>query len=166
MNSVFSCSNSNIYLQWLRFRYRRKTWSLENLIWSADVLLDSALFRFLILPHPLINNQAQKCYKKGPSFKGDYSRDNIPNILEDGENGVKSDKYLRKVTYYVVCYLHGDSFIIIVINGVELINDEVKPCRSNVIENEFWIYSNGSVMYRCFFIVFTNYMPARKRLTD
>ena len=99
-------------------------------------------------------------------FKREYPRDHISNIPKDGESGVKVGGYSRKVIHYEVCCLHSNSLIIIAINGVERINDEVKSSRSNMAEKIFRQYSNDLVMYRCFFIVLTSYMPARKRLTD
>ena len=35
-------------------------------------------------PHPLINFEIQKYYQNGPKFNGVYSRNNLPEKIQDG----------------------------------------------------------------------------------
>ena len=95
-------------------------------------------------PHPLTNFEIQKYYQNEPRFNGVYSRDNLPNVNNNG------------VTY-------SDSF------GVEHTPKDIKAFidRSlSITANIFRIQAYDSIMCRDFCIGFIDFMIAGKTLTE
>ena len=53
-------------------------------------------------PHPLTNFEIQRHYKNQSKFNGVYSRDNLPNRIEDGACVINLDDYSDIGTHWVV----------------------------------------------------------------
>ena len=58
---------------------------------------------FFILPYPLTNFEIQKYYQNEPRFNGVYSRDNLPDKINDGAY-VNLDEYSNTGTYWIALY--------------------------------------------------------------
>ena len=56
-------------------------------------------------PHPLTNFELQKYYKNKSKFNGVFSRDNLPNKIEDGAYITNIDEYSDMRTHWAVLYV-------------------------------------------------------------
>ena len=97
-------------------------------------------------PHPLPNFEIQKYHQNERTFKGVYSRDNLPKI-KDGVYIINFDDYSDTGTHCIALYVsnndltHFDSF------EVEHIPKEIKKFISNenIKINIFRIQSYDSI---------------------
>ena len=75
--------------------------------------------------HSLTNFEIQEYYQNEPRFNGAFSRDNLPNIIKNGADGINLDEYHDIGTHWVALYVNNkivtyfDSF------GVEHIPKEI-----------------------------------------
>ena len=58
----------------------------------------------LIPPHLLINFEIQKYYQNEPRFNGVYSRNNLPNKIEDGTFVINLQEYSDIGTYRIALH--------------------------------------------------------------
>ena len=80
---------------------------------------------FLIPPHPLTNFKTQKYHQHEPRFNGVYSRDHLPDEIEDGICVIILEEYSDIGTHWIALYAlinitYFDSF------GIEHIPKEIK----------------------------------------
>ena len=68
-------------------------------------------------PHPLTNFEIQKYYENEPRFNGVFSRDNLPEKIQDGEYVINLDEYKDTGTHWTAlfCKKKMKSFILIVL---------------------------------------------------
>ena len=127
-------------------------------------------------PHPLTNFEIQKYYKNQTRFHGVYSRDNLPDKINDGAYVINLDQYSDIGTHWIALYVrkaspkdvndnditYFDSF------RVEHIPKETEKFIStkNIKTNIFGIQAYDSIMCGYFYIGFFNFMLAGKTLTD
>ena len=80
---------------------------------------------FLMPPHPLINFELQKYFKRKQIFNGVFSRNNLPKKIKDGAYVKNLDEYADVGTHWIALFcnrneiVHFDSF------GVEHIPEEI-----------------------------------------
>ena len=55
-------------------------------------------------PHSLTNFEIQRCYRNEPRFNGVYSRDNLPNKIENGSWVINLDEYTSIGTHWIFLY--------------------------------------------------------------
>ena len=120
-------------------------------------------------PHPSTNFKTQKYYQIEPKFNGVYSRDNLPNKIEDGAYVINLDEYSDIGTHWVALYVSNNDVTYFDSFGVEHIPKEMKKFinRSLYIKtNIFRIQAYNSIMFGYFCIGFINFMLEGKTLTD
>ena len=120
---------------------------------------------FLITPHCLINFEIQNCYWNKPRVNGIYSRDNLPNKIEDG--GTCNTSWLllwnwNSLDCFVCIITYFDPF------RVEHIPKEIEKFigNKNIKTNIFRIQAYDSVMCGYFCIGFIDFMVEGKNSTD
>ena len=55
-------------------------------------------------PHPLTNFEIQNYYENEPRFNGVFSRDNLPEKIEDGEYVINLDEYEDTGTHWTALF--------------------------------------------------------------
>ena len=127
--------------------------------------------------HPLINFEIQKHYKNQLKFNGVYSRDNLPDKINDGAYIINLDEYSDIGTHWTTLYVKNDVTVTYFDSfGVEHIPKEIKRFinrrlssashNKNIKTNVFRIQAYDSIMYGYFCIGFINFMVAGNALTD
>ena len=81
--------------------------------------------QFLIQLHPLTNFEIQKDYQNEPRFNSVYSRDNLPNKINDGGYVKNLDEYSDIGTHWVVLYVKNNDITYFDSFGVEYIPKEI-----------------------------------------
>ena len=119
-------------------------------------------------PHPLTNFELQKYYKNKSKFNGVFSRDNLPNKIEDGAYIINIDEYFDMRTHWAVLYVKNNDITYFDSFGVEHIPKEIIKFigNKNIKTNIFRIQAYDSIMCGYFCIGFINFMLAGKTLTD
>ena len=101
-------------------------------------------------PHPLTNFEIQKYYKNQSKFNGVYSRDNLPNRIEDGAYVINLDEYSDIGTHWVALYVYNDDVTYFDSFGVEHIPKEIKifiDGSLSITINIFRIQAYDSIMW-------------------
>ena len=95
----------------------------------------------MIPPHPLTNSEIQTYYQNESRFNGDYSRDNLSNIIKDGTYVTNLDEYSDIGTHWVALYVNNKTATYFDSFGVEYILKETKKFigNNNIIANIFRI---------------------------
>ena len=122
----------------------------------------------MIPPHPLTNFEIQEYYQNEHRFNGVYSRDNLPNKINDGAYVINLDEYLDIGTHWIALYVINKTVIYFDSFGVERISKEIKKFvnNKNIIANIFRIQAYDSVMCGYFCIGFIDFMFNGNSLTD
>ena len=119
-------------------------------------------------PHPLTNFEIQNCYENEPRFNGFFSQDNLPKI-KDGAYVLNLDEYFNIGTHWVALHVNDNNVTYFDFFGVEHIPKEIKTFinRSlSITTNIFRMQANDLIMCGYFCIGFTDFMLARKTLTE
>ena len=119
--------------------------------------------------HPLTNFEKESYYQNEPRFNCVYSRDNLPDKIEDGAYVINLDEYSDIGTHWIALYVNNKTAAYFDSFGIEHISKEVKKIinnNKNIIANTFRIQAYGSVMCGYFCIGIINYMLMGKTLTD
>ena len=72
--------------------------------------------KIMIPPHPLTNFEIQKYYQNKPRFNGVFSRDHLPNKINDGPYVIRLDEYADTSTHWIALFcteievIYFDSF--------------------------------------------------------
>ena len=120
------------------------------------------------VPHSLTNFEIQACYQNEPRFNGGFSRDNLPNTIQNGAYVINLDECHDIGTHWVAFYVnnktvtHFDSF------GAEHIPKEIIKSidNRNIITNIFRIQAYDSIMCDYFCIGFISFIFNGNSLTD
>ena len=101
-----------------------------------------------MLPCPLANFEIQKYYQNEPRFNGVYSRDNIPNKINDGRYITNLGEYAGIGTHWIPLYCKDTETIYFDSFEDEHIPKEIKNVIGNNITkaNIFRVKSNNSIM--------------------
>ena len=126
----------------------------------------------MIPPLPLTNFETQKYYQNEPRFNRDYSRENLPNKINDGAYVINPDEHYDIGTHWVALYVTAESITYFDSFGVKQIPKEIKRCikrpikgtikRFTIITNIFRIQAYDSVMCGYFCIGFNPFMLKEK----
>ena len=82
-------------------------------------------------PHPLTNFEIEKYYKNEPSFKGVFSKNNLPKKKKDGTYVINLDEYEDGGTHWIALFcnrneiVYFDSFVVAHVPG-EIGNKNIK----------------------------------------
>ena len=122
----------------------------------------------MIPPNPLTNFEIQEYYQNEHRFNGVYSRDNLPNKINDGAYVINLDEYLDIGTHWIALYVINKTVIYFDSFGVERISKEIKKFvnNKNIIANIFRIQAYDSVMCGYFCIGFIDFVFNGNSLTD
>ena len=77
-------------------------------------------------PHPLTNFEIMKYYEDESRFNGVYSRDNLPNKIEDGAYVINLDEYSDISTQSIVLHVKNYDITYFDSFGVEHIPKKIK----------------------------------------
>ena len=77
-------------------------------------------------PHPLTNFKIQKYYQNESKFNGVYSRDNLPNKIQDGAYVINLDEYSDIGTHWISLYVKNNDITYFDSFRVEHIPKEIK----------------------------------------
>ena len=79
-------------------------------------------------PHPLTNFEIQGYYQNEPRFNGFFSRDNLPNTINNGAERayvINLDEYHDIGTHWVALYINNNTVTYFDSFGVEHIPKEI-----------------------------------------
>ena len=115
----------------------------------------------------MTNFEIQK-YQNEPRFNGVYSRDNLPDKINDGAYVIILDEYSNTGTHWIALYEWNNDVTCFDSFGVEHIPKEIEKFinRSSITINIYRIQAYDSVMGQYFCIGFINFMLKSKSLTD
>ena len=101
-----------------------------------------------------------------PTFNGVFSRNNLPKIKKDEAYVINLDEYANGGTYCIALFCSRNEIVYFNSFGVEHVPEEIKKFfgNKNIIANIFRVQANDSVMCRCFYIGFIDFMLARKKI--
>ena len=104
--------------------------------------------RILMPPRPLTNFEIQKYYQNESRFNGVYSRNNIPNKINDERYITNLGEYADIGTHWIALYCKDTEIIYFDSFGVEHISKEIKKViGNNIIKDDiFKVKSNHSIM--------------------
>ena len=104
--------------------------------------------RILMPPRPLTNFEIQKYYQNESRFNGVYSRNNIPNKINDGRYITNLGEYADIGTHWIALYCKDTEIIYFDSFGVEHISKEIKKViGNNIIKDDiFKVKSNNSII--------------------
>ena len=121
---------------------------------------------FLMPPHPLTNFKLEMYYQNEPRFNGVFSRNNLPKKIKDGAYVINLDEYADVGTHWIALFCNRNEIVYFDSFGVEYVPEEIKEFigNKNIIANIFRVQANDSVMCRCFYIGFIDFMLARKKI--
>ena len=104
--------------------------------------------RILMPPRPLTNFEIQKYYQNESRFNGVYSRNNIPNKINDGRYITNLGEYADIGTHWIALYCKDTEIIYFDSFGAEHISKEIKKViGNNIIKDDiFKVKSNNSIM--------------------
>ena len=66
---------------------------------------------FLMSCHPLTSFEIQKCYENKPRFNGVYSRDNLPETINDGAYIINLDEYADFGTHWIALFCNRNEVV-------------------------------------------------------
>ena len=61
--------------------------------------------------HPLTSFEIQKCYENKPRFNGVYSRDNLPETINDGAYIINLDEYADFGTHWIALFCNRNEVV-------------------------------------------------------
>ena len=119
-------------------------------------------------PHPLTNFEIQKYHQNEPRFNGVFSRDNLPQKINDRAYVIKLDEYADVGTHWIALFCRKSEIVSFDIFGAEHVPEEFKEFigSKNIKANIFRAQSNNGIMCRYFCIGFIDFMIAGKTLVD
>ena len=123
---------------------------------------------FLIPPHLLTNFEIQKYYQNEPRFNEVYSRDNLPNKINDGAYVINLDEYFDIGTHWIALYALNNNVTYFNSFNVEHIPNKIKIIigNKNIQTNIFKIQAYDPIICEYFCIGFIDFMLKGKNVTD
>ena len=61
--------------------------------------------------HPLTSFEIQQCYENEPRFNGVYSRDNLPETINDGAYIINLDEYADFGTHWIALFCNRNEVV-------------------------------------------------------
>ena len=123
---------------------------------------------FLIPPHPLTSFEIQKYYQNEPRFNKVYSRDNLPDKINNGAYVINLHEFFDIGTHWIALYAFNDNVTYFDSFVIKHIPTKIKIfiVNENIQRNIFRIQAYDLVMFGYFCTGFIDFMLARKTLTD
>ena len=117
-------------------------------------------------PHPLTNFEIEKYFRNELKFKGVFSRNNLPRVIEDGGYIVNLDDMGNSGTHWVAIYVNGDRATYFDSFGVEHVPVEILKFLKNkdLHVNIFRVQPTKSVLCGYYCIQFLEFMFEGKTL--
>ena len=114
------------------------------------------------------NFEIQESYQNEPKFNGVFSRDNLPNSIQNGTYVKNLDEYRDIGTHWVALYVHNKAVTYFYSFGVEHIPKAIMKFIGNkkIITNIYRIQAYDSIMCGYFCIGFIKFMFNGNSLTD
>ena len=100
-----------------------KIFNQKEMDW-LELVID--LTKSLIPSHPVTNFEIQKYYQNEPRFNGVYSRDNVPNKINDWRYIINLDEYCDTGTHWTALFALNKSVTYFDSFGVEKIPKETE----------------------------------------
>ena len=118
-------------------------------------------------PHLLTKFEIQAYYQNEPRFIGVYSRDNIPDKINDGAYVINLDEYSDIGTHWIALYVNNRTVTYFNSFGIEDIAKETKSFTNNknITANIYRVRNYDLIMCGYFCIGFVDYMLMGKSLT-
>ena len=90
----------------------------------------------------------------------------MPKTIKDGAYVINLDEYADVGTRWIALFCNRNEIVYFDSLGVEHVPEEIKEFvgDKNIIANIFRVQANDSVMCRCFYIGFIDFMLARKKI--
>ena len=90
----------------------------------------------------------------------------MPKTIKDGAYVINLDEYADVGTRWIALFCNRNEIVYFDSLGVEHVPEEIKEFAGdkNIIANIFRVQANDSVMCRCFYIGFIDFMLARKKI--
>ena len=90
----------------------------------------------------------------------------MPKKIKDGAYVINLDEYADVGTRWIALFCNRNEIVYFDSLGVEHVPEEIKEFvgDKNIIANIFRVQANDSVMCRCFYIGFIDFMLARKKI--
>ena len=90
----------------------------------------------------------------------------MPKTIKDGAYVINLDEYADVGTRWIALFCNRNEIVYFDSFGVEHVPEEIKEFvgNKNIIANIFRVQANDSVMCRCFYIGFIDFMLARKKI--
>ena len=90
----------------------------------------------------------------------------MPKTIKDGAYVINLDEYADVGTRWIALFCNRNEIVYFDSLGVEHVPEEIKEFvgNKNIIANIFRVQANDSVMCRCFYIGFIDFMLARKKI--
>ena len=113
--------------------------------------------RFSILPHPLTDFDIRKYYQNESRFNGGYSKDNLPNKIQDRAYVISLDEHADFGTHWIAIYKVNNNVTYFENFGVEHNSKEIKKFidKSTVVTHIFSLQAYDSMM--CEYILYWIY---------
>ena len=113
--------------------------------------------RFSILTHPLTDFDIRKYYQNESRFNGGYSKDNLPNKIQDGAYVISLDEHADFGTHWIAIYKVNNNVTYFENFGVEHNSKEIKKFidKSTVVTHIFSLQVYDSMM--CEYILYWIY---------
>ena len=110
--------------------------------------------------------EIQKYYQYVTKHNGVYSRNNLPKI-KDRADVINLDKYKSEGTHWIALHVNDNNVTYFDKFGVEHISKEIKKLKKNKnITNIYRLQGYNSIMCRCFYTGFIDFMLKGKSLLD
>ena len=90
----------------------------------------------------------------------------MPKTIKDGAYVINLDEYADVGTRWIALFCNRNEIVYFDSLGAEHVPEEIKEFvgNKNIIANIFRVQANDSVMCRCFYIGFIDFMLARKKI--
>ena len=82
-------------------------------------------------PHPSTNFEIQNFYQNEPRFNGVFSRNNLPEKMQNGAYLINLDEYADVDTHWIALFCNGNEIVYFDSFGVEHVPKEIKEFIGN-----------------------------------
>ena len=110
--------------------------------------------------YSLTNFEIRRYCQNDPRFNGVYSRDNLPNKINDGAYVTNLDECAYVGTHWIALFSKNNEIVYFDSFGVEHVRKEIEKLirHKNIKTNIFRIQSNNSIMCGYIRIKFIDFM--------
>ena len=116
-------------------------------------------------PHPLTNTEIKPYDQNEPNFIGVYSRNKLPQKIQDWAYIINLDEYADVSTHWIALFCRRNEIVYFNTLGVEHISEEITQVigNKNIKANIFRLQANNLIMCGYFCIRFIDFcLPVKK----